>query len=140
MVRQTNAINAIAIQPDGKILAAGGNGDGGDTAENFVVVRYQTGGALDTTFGNAGVAFGNSASAVLARGIALQPDGKIVEVGPATTRDVLVEVFGVVRFNGNGTPDATFGAGGKAGDFPASTGPAEDGIWLCSRTASSSPW
>ena len=30
-----NAINAIAIQPDGKILAAGGNGDGGDTAQRL---------------------------------------------------------------------------------------------------------
>jgi uncharacterized delta-60 repeat protein len=66
---------AIALQPDGKILVAGTDGDG------FAVARLTSSGALDPTFGFGGKATVNLGGADEARGIALQPDGKIVLAG-----------------------------------------------------------
>ncbi|HEX8368622.1 MAG TPA: FG-GAP-like repeat-containing protein [Pyrinomonadaceae bacterium] len=119
-------IRAIAVQPDGKILAGG-------TSPNFV--RFTPTGAVDFTIplaaqdlydvklqpdgkilvaGDAGGGYlrrfnangtgdgtftpTNNAGAIFK--IALQPDGKIVAVGNNT--------FKVRRFNPDGTPDPTF--------------------------------
>lgn len=45
----------------------------------------------------------------------LQPDGKIVLAGGSVLR------VAVARLDANGSPDATFGATGKAVDFGAAT-------------------
>jgi uncharacterized delta-60 repeat protein len=98
------AASAIAIQPDGKILAAGGAGDPGSIfvkpAPAPALVRYNRDGTLDLGFGNAGTYAGPP---VLISRIALEPDGKILALGPHNT---------VMRVNANGTLDATFGASG----------------------------
>lgn len=70
---------AVAVQPDGKIVAAGGDG------HNYVVVRLLPGGGLDPAFGTGGkvvLAIGPLASAG-AEAMVLQPDGKIVIAGRA---------------------------------------------------------
>ena len=72
---------AVALQPDGKILAAGFASDGVDS--DFVVLRVHPGGSLDTTFAGDGtrtIDYGVDAGAM---GIALQPDGRIVVAGRA---------------------------------------------------------
>src|SRR3954462_14688899 len=43
--------NALAVQSDGKIIVVGSTGDGGNTQDDFLLVRYNTNGSLDTTFG-----------------------------------------------------------------------------------------
>src|SRR5205809_679358 len=49
--RSTDVISAIAIQPDGKIVAAGrSNSPNGD--DNFALVRYNPDGTIDTSFGS----------------------------------------------------------------------------------------
>ncbi len=71
---------AMALQPDGKILVAGTDGDG------FAVARLMPNGALDPSFGTGGKATVNFTGVDIAHGMALQPDGKIVlvgETGPA---------------------------------------------------------
>lgn len=67
---------SLAVQPDGKVLVGGfGTGLGA------VIVRYNTDGSLDRSFGRGGIAANSSASAPI--DLALQEDGKIVTTGGA---------------------------------------------------------
>ena len=106
--------NAIAIQADGKIVAAGStrtNNSDGNT--DFALARYNVDGTLDTTFGLAGkvsTEFSTSVDVEEARGIALQSDGKIVVAGHRATGQG--DSFALARYNPDGTLDASFGAGG----------------------------
>jgi len=90
---------AVAVQPDGKIVVAGYT-----TASQIDVARYSANGSLDTTFGTNGVALlpvptgsGQGVDRVL-----IQPDGKIL-----VARD-----NDLARFTSSGTPDSSFGTGG----------------------------
>jgi uncharacterized delta-60 repeat protein len=107
--------SAVLVQPDRKIVVAGNaSGSGAMT-----VTRLMPDGSLDTGFGTGGTAtidFG--ALADLAAGAALQADGRIVVAGYTQS----AEDVAVARLNANGSPDATFGAAGKATvDFGAAT-------------------
>ncbi|MFF5971457.1 calcium-binding protein [Streptomyces sp. NPDC012769] len=100
--------NDVAVQPDGKIVAAGSGGLG------FALLRYNADGSADAGFGTGGrtsVSFpgdGGSANA-----LALQPDGKIVLAGRADDPNSSeANDFGVVRFHANGTVDTGFGGDG----------------------------
>jgi uncharacterized delta-60 repeat protein len=76
----SDAATSIALQSDGKIVVAG-NSDNGSNAD-FAVVRYNTDGLLDTSFGTGGIvttAIGDGIDSV--NSIALQSDGKIVVAG-----------------------------------------------------------
>jgi hypothetical protein len=72
--------NAVAIQDDGKIVAAGyllNAAPGG-----MVAVRVDSAGALDATFGTGGVVSLPAGSQALAQAVAIQPaDDKIVVGG-----------------------------------------------------------
>src|SRR5213080_4030233 len=102
---------ALALQPDGKLVAAGVTLNG--FRWDFALVRYNTNGSLDTTFGTGGTVItsigtdGTGASALV-----LQSDGKLVAAG-TTTNDGSAYDFTLVRYNANGSLDATFGTGGK---------------------------
>ncbi len=92
--------NAVAVQSDGKIVVAG----------TPLLVRYNSDGSLDTTFGNNGIVTNSGVD----RGmdLVIQPDGKIVVVG--FSGGGLFTGFHVARFNSNGSPDTTFGTNGIA--------------------------
>jgi uncharacterized delta-60 repeat protein len=96
----TNLIHAIAIQPDGKIIAVGEGG-------SMPVVRYNVDGSLDTSFNGTGIA---AATVGTANGVAIQPDGKIIVVGD-NSNPANVD-FKVVRYNANGTFDTSFDSDG----------------------------
>jgi uncharacterized delta-60 repeat protein len=94
---------SVAIQLDGKIVAAGGS------AGKFGLARYDIDGSLDTTFNGSGkVTTDFSAGDDIARGVAVQADGKIVAVGQANFRR-----FAIARYKTDGTLDATFSDDGK---------------------------
>jgi uncharacterized delta-60 repeat protein len=101
--------DAVAIQPDGKIIVGGVKTPAG---QHFAVMRFTRAGALDTSFGTNGVAqtrVGNTSHSVTA--VALQPDGKILLAG--FTRFVGQNPdFALLRYTSDGVLDATFGAGG----------------------------
>ena len=104
-----NQGNALALQPDGKIVVAGStSGEGG---YDFALARYNADGSLDTTFGDGGkqttdfAGLDNQGNA-----LALQPDGKIVVAGHAC---VFGCDFALARYNADGSLDTTFGDGGK---------------------------
>jgi uncharacterized delta-60 repeat protein len=98
----------LAIQPDGKIVAAG-RASGTAGFGRFALARYKPNGALDTTFGGDGkVATNFTVGSDWANGVLIQADGKIVAAGTAN-----VGRFALARYNPNGTLDATFSGDGK---------------------------
>jgi uncharacterized delta-60 repeat protein len=104
---------AVAVQTDGKILAAGAaNVNAASFFNRFTLVRYNSNGSIDTSFGSAGIVstdfFGNNSEATA---IALQTDGKIVVAGVAS--DGVANQFALVRYLTNGSLDTSFGVGGK---------------------------
>src|SRR5438128_2219181 len=105
-----DAAAALVVQPDGKLVAAGYSDRGGNTT--FALARYNAAGSLDTSFGTGGkvtTAIGSTDDEVLA--LALQPDGKLVAAG--FTASAGNTAFALVRYNADGSLDASFGAGGK---------------------------
>ena len=78
----TDLINALAIQPDGKLLVAGATNDGGGS--KYFLARYQVNGVLDPLFGVAGVVkssfIGDGAGDEL-HDVALSSDGAIIGSG-----------------------------------------------------------
>ena len=71
---------ALALQPDGKIVVAGYCD--GVSNNDFCLARYQANGTLDTSFGSSGTVISPIGSSYdWAYAIALQPDGKIVVAG-----------------------------------------------------------
>jgi uncharacterized delta-60 repeat protein len=100
---------ATAVQPDGRILAAGVTNSRG--TYDFVVTRYLAGGALDPSFGDGGAAitdFGGSKDWAYA--LALQPDGRIVVAGVSDRSGS--QDFALARYDTTGRLDPSFGNGG----------------------------
>ena len=104
-----DSANAVVVQPDGKIIAAGGSTG---TGTDFALVRYLDTGGLDAAFGNAGqVVTSLSPGDDEITSIALQADGNIVVAGITTIGTDTV--FAVARYIGTtGALDASFGDGG----------------------------
>ncbi len=105
------ADNAIAIQSDGKIIVGGlialstGGGEG-------ALIRLNTNGTLDSSFGTGGIVtsdFGNGSGAIVFA-IAIQPNGQIVVAAEGGFFDAGT----VARFNSDGSLDTTFGNQGFA--------------------------
>ena len=92
--------NAVAIQPDGKIVAAG------TSESDFAVARYNADGSLDTSFGVDGIVSTDISFDDTGRAVALQPDGKIVVAG--TVNSNLYDDLAVIRYNSDGSLDTTF--------------------------------
>jgi uncharacterized delta-60 repeat protein len=103
---------AIAIQNDGKIVVAGDTETGGvGVYTQFVIVRYNTDGSLDTTFNSDGIVK-TSIGGIddEANGIAIQEDGKIVVAG--YTDNGSDKDIALVRYNTDGSLDTTFNSTG----------------------------
>lgn len=86
---------SMAIQADGKIVAAGYSTSG--SKKNFGLARYNTNGSLDSTFGTNGVVTQAIGSADdIATAVALVGTSKIVVAGYSnngTTNDFAVAQF-----------------------------------------------
>ncbi len=103
-------VNAIAIQPDGKILIAGDSSNSVTTS--FALLRLKSNGDIDSSFGNYGKVYTDfHGSDDEEKSVALQQDGKIL-AGGLTIRNGLY-CFAIARYNTNGTLDASFGGDGK---------------------------
>ena len=114
---QGSYANDVALQPDGRIVAAGTDFVNFSTEESsntdFAIARYTSSGALDTSFGNGGgvvTDFAGFNDDVFA--IVVQPDGKLVAAGSAKDAATYYD-FAVARYLANGALDASFGSGGK---------------------------
>jgi uncharacterized delta-60 repeat protein len=94
----------MALQPDGKVVMAGG------TFTAFVLARFDVDGTLDNSFGTGGLVttnIGGPFSQEEALGVAIQPDDMIVVAGYTNRDDVTV-----ARYQPDGQLDETFGTGG----------------------------
>jgi uncharacterized delta-60 repeat protein len=100
-------IYSVAIQPDGKIVAAGFAQEGSDY--DPALARYTVSGTLDTAFGVSGVVT-TSINDSRARGVAIQNDGRIVVAGWAHSGSDYD--FAVMRYTVSGTLDTSFGTTG----------------------------
>ena len=102
-------VGAMALQSDGKIVAAGMTRV--NFSPDFAVARYNSNGTLDTSFGIGGKVITDFGGPSQAFGVGVQADGKVVVAGYAH----LAEGWDVAltRYNANGTLDTTFGTGGK---------------------------
>lgn len=96
----------LVVQPDGKIVAAGGY-------DAFALARYNTDGSLDSTFGSNGtVRTAVGISQATAYSVALQADGKIVAGGWSVQAGIPAVQFTLIRYNSDGSLDPSFGSGG----------------------------
>jgi uncharacterized delta-60 repeat protein len=104
--------NGIAIQSDGRIVAAGAVSNG--THSDFAIARYNSNGTLDATFGTNGkVATGFSNTNDFAYALAIQSDGRIVAAGVTDNGPNIPGDFAVIRYNNDGSLDESFGDNGK---------------------------
>jgi uncharacterized delta-60 repeat protein len=114
----TDEVFDVALQADGRIVAAGFAGGVG--GPDFAVARYDADGSLDPTFsGDGKVTTDFAGSTAQAIAVAIQANGRIVAAGFAQlgTND-----FALARYNPDGTLDATFDGDGKVStDFAGST-------------------
>ncbi|PYS49944.1 MAG: hypothetical protein DMF68_08625 [Acidobacteria bacterium] len=101
-IGDADMITGIALQTDGKIVAAGFVSGPGNVS-NFALARYNTDGSLDTNYGSSGLiltAMGDGAAS--GNGLALQPDGRIVIAGTASVGSH--PSFAVARYWSSNTP------------------------------------
>jgi uncharacterized delta-60 repeat protein len=100
-----DAAYGVAVQADGKIVAAGGGGTGGD----FALARYNPNGSLDPSLSGDGRQTTDFGGSDRASGLALQADGKIVVVGNGDIDDDVA----LARYNPNGPLDPSFSGDGR---------------------------
>ncbi len=109
MGQQSSMATPMVIQPDGNIVVAGVTYDGAN--DSVTVLRFLTNGVPDGSFG-----IGGSVTSIVGTNgsspgsIALQGDGKIVVAASAS---VSGNDIAILRYNTNGSPDATWNGTGK---------------------------
>jgi uncharacterized delta-60 repeat protein len=98
-------VQALALQPDGKILVAG---------SGVTVGRLNVDGTPDRGFGDGGVVVANADTAFAPVAMGLQPDGRIVvggTIAPPTSGGP-TGVFALARYGPDGRVDSSFGTAG----------------------------
>ena len=101
------AVLDVAMQPDGQAVAVGFSASPSSLAQpRLTVFRLQGSGALDATFGDAGIFQSAEMGPTSASSVVLDPDGRIVVAGSQDGR------LAVIRLLSNGTFDDSFAASG----------------------------
>ena len=114
--------SAVALQPDGKIVAGGFTTNPGTGARVLAIVRYRSDGSLDSSFSGDGIVsdiYFPVGKPVVVNGVAVQSDGKIVAIVEGSSGSTVFA--GVLRLNADGSLDTSFGAGAMT-TVPGRTG------------------
>jgi uncharacterized delta-60 repeat protein len=104
-----SSANALALQPDGKILVGA---QVSVNANDMGIIRYNPDGSLDTNWNGTGqffTAIGSQRDQLSA--VAVQTDGKVIGAGYSSFAGSAK--FMMFRCNTNGTLDSTFGSFGR---------------------------
>lgn len=112
------ANNPVAVTGDaaGNLIVAGKRAYAANDGDLSYVARHRPDGALDTSFANGGShIFGDATTDIEAIDALVAADGAIWLVGNVSAgATITVEyTMWMARLNGDGTPDATFGAKGE---------------------------
>ena len=101
---------SVALQADGKIVVASGS-DANFVGPRIALVRYNTDGSLDNTFGFGGIALESIRRPVRIKDLAIRSDGKFLVTGEGRSEDRRSETFVaiLVLFEEFGFLDFTFG-------------------------------
>jgi uncharacterized delta-60 repeat protein len=101
---------SIAVDKSGRIVVAGTTNEA-DPA--IAAARFTSSGFLDTSFGNGGLATLQAGSGEAVNDVAVDSSGRVIVAGQlgVTTGGTTLPQFMVARFDINGQPDSTFGAG-----------------------------
>jgi uncharacterized delta-60 repeat protein len=109
--------NDIALQSDRKIVVAGFSHTFSTSNSDFVLVRYNPNGSLDTTFSGDGKLITNFGGRDEAWGIAVQSDGKIIAAGHTCDSNLDNCNLAIARYKvpclNNNCLDTTFSGDGK---------------------------
>ena len=130
--------SSVAIQPDGKIVAAGNSGNGtlSEQGADFAVIRYNPNGSLDTTFNGTGKVTTRFGGQDFVRSVAIQADGKIVVAGSTDFDAYDFYQFVVVRYEGGSNASIRtrfdFDGDGKA---DVSVFRSSDRVWYLNQSA-----
>ena len=108
IIGRDGSADSVAVQSDGKIVLAGSCFTGRQSA--FALARYNTDGSLDRSFNGTGTLTTDIGRGDAAHSVTVQSDGKIVVAGSATVGNAN---FALVRYNADGSLDATFHGTGK---------------------------
>jgi len=100
----SSGMTGLALQSDGKIIAAGG------ASSKLAIVRFNSDGGLDSSFGTGGFVLGTIAGLDQAQKVLVQPDGKILVLVASGASDSAAQH--VTRYLSNGTIDDSFGTSG----------------------------
>ena len=117
IIQIDNEINAICIQPDGKIVVSGhydmGLTTGGQFDFEVLVARFNSNGTIDSTFGTNGVTLTPVSVTSIddAFGMQITADGNIVVSGFTTQIDFSYDAL-LMQYDSTGVLDANFGTGG----------------------------
>ena len=127
------AVTSILVQADGSILLAGDAVNASGTGNDYAAARLTASGTLDTSYGGTGIVLVpakiGTAEDSVAVGAALQSTGQLVIAGLSIVPGVQ-GYFGptpstpyitAIRLNTDGTLDTSFGTGGEANPFPATS-------------------
>ncbi|MEO7210009.1 MAG: T9SS type A sorting domain-containing protein [Chitinophagaceae bacterium] len=108
-----NDLNAIAIQPDGKIICGGNEGDYINFSYDMGLVRFNNDGSLDYTYGTNGIvviSYPDHYSTI--NTLLMQTDGKLIAGGTAQDFEVGADPMLLMRFLENGELDPEFAVNG----------------------------
>jgi uncharacterized delta-60 repeat protein len=114
---------AVAVQPDGKVIVAGTLAwrahiaEDGNTLEIFrpLLVRYLPDGSLDRSFGSSGWMMPGEGGGGVIHDIVVTADGRIIAaVGSDVRRNASSGAPGIYAFTGDGSVDSGFGREGRA--------------------------
>jgi uncharacterized delta-60 repeat protein len=111
--------SGLALQPDGKIVASGGTPSQHGTV--FLLVRYKRDGYRDRTFSKDGIRkidirgpyAENPPELDIGTDVAVQADGKLIEVGVTGDAASGNQWFGLARIRPGGRTDPSFGGDGQ---------------------------
>ena len=106
---RASTVTGVALQPDGKIVAAGyafANDIG-----TYALVRYLPGGVLDSSFDGDGRVTTQILESDFATGVAMQADGKIVAAGYSAVGEDTT--FTAAGYKADGSLDSSYGSNGK---------------------------
>ena len=112
------AIDDLILQPDGKLIAIGDSSSPPNPVQ-IRLVRYESDGSIDMTYGTNGKVTATLPGGSVAGSAVLQPDGKLLIAGTVPNSAGSTYQGLLARHNADGSPDMSFGTAGYAViDFP----------------------